>query len=71
MIKKIIDKWKLNRNLLAAKIGMSKGSFNNKLSETGTYKFSEQEQEKLLKVLLELHNDLEKLMLKNSLIGKK
>ena len=53
-------KWKLNRTLLASKIGLSKGSFNNKFSETGTYKFTDQEKEDLKKIL-SLDNSLKEL----------
>lgn len=61
MIRKIIDKWKLNRNLLASKMEISKGSFNNKLNENEAYKFTELEEQKLKKVLKELKNDLNKI----------
>lgn len=61
MIKKIIDKWKLNRVLLAGKLGISKGSFNNKLSQIKTYKFTPEEEKKLKDVLQKLKKDLEKL----------
>lgn len=59
MLKEIIDKWKLNRNLLADKMGMPKGTFNNKLSGTHTSKFTDQELDKLKAILIELRSDLE------------
>ena len=58
MLKEIIDKWRLNRNLLADRIGMPKGTFNNKLNETNRSKFTDEELEKLKAVLLELRQDL-------------
>lgn len=57
-MREIIDKWKINRNLLAEKMGMSKGFFNNKLSERQKYKFTEEEKERLKQILIELRNDL-------------
>ncbi len=60
-MKKLIDKWKLNRNLLASKMKISKGSFNNKLSGTKSYKFSDLEILKLKKIFSELKKDIEKL----------
>ena len=59
MLKEVIDKWKLNRNLLADKMEMSKDAFNKKLSETDGRSFSEDELSKLSKILLELRDDLE------------
>lgn len=58
-MREIIDKWKINRNLLAEKMGMSKGFFNNKLSERQKYKFTEEEKERLKQILIEMRNDLE------------
>lgn len=54
-IKEIIEKWSLNKSLLASKIGMSKQTFQNKL-ET---KFTEDESILLRSALVELRNDLE------------
>lgn len=59
MLKEIIDKWRLNQNLLAEKMGMPKGTFNNKLSGTHTSKFSNEELDKLKAILVELRSDLE------------
>jgi len=60
-INTIIDRWKLNHTLLASKLGMLKGTFNNKLSENHPTKFSPQEIEKLKLVLIEMKIDLSKL----------
>lgn len=59
MLKEVIDKWKLNRNLLADKMEMSKDAFNKKLNETDGRSFSEEELSRLSKILLELRDDLE------------
>lgn len=59
MLKEIIDKWRLNQNLLADKMGMPKGTFNNKLSGTHASKFTDQELDKLKTILLELRSDLD------------
>lgn len=58
-MEKIIIQWKLNRAVLASKIGMPKGTFNNKLSPTHPTKFSRDESCLLRVVLIELRNDLE------------
>ena len=58
-MEEIIIQWKLNRAVLASKIGMPKGTFNNKLSPTHPTKFSTGESQKLTCVLLELRKDLE------------
>lgn len=59
MLKEVIDKWKLNRNLLANKMEMSKDAFNKKLNETDGRSLSEDEMARLSKILLELRDDLE------------
>ena len=56
MLKEIIDKWKLNHNLLAEKMGMPKGTFNNKLSKQD---FTDDELDRLKNILLTLRDDLE------------
>lgn len=55
----VIEKWKLNKGLLASKMEMPLGTFCNKLSEKHTTKFSEAEIIKLKGVLIELRNDLD------------
>jgi hypothetical protein len=59
MLKEVIDKWKLNRNLLADRMEMSKDAFNKKLNEADGRAFTEEETHKLSKILLELRDDLE------------
>lgn len=55
----VIDKWKLNRALLASKMGMPKGTFNNKLSATHESQFSDAEHIKLIGVLREMNKDID------------
>ena len=57
-LRAIIDTWKINRSLLASKIGISKGAFNNKLNEVSTYRFSDTELNRLCLVLIELRDTL-------------
>lgn len=59
MLKEVIDKWKLNRNLLAIRMGMSKDAFNKKLNGTDGRSLSDEEMQKLSNILLELRDDLE------------
>lgn len=59
MLKEVIDKWRLNRTLLAEKMGMSKDAFNKKLNEQDGRFLDEQETRELSKILLELKTDLE------------
>lgn len=54
----IIEKWKLNKNLLASKMGMPKGTFNNKLNPKHSSDFTEDELFKLKGILQELYDDL-------------
>lgn len=58
-MEKIIEKWRLNKGLLASKIGMPLGTFCNKLSEKHTAYFSDAEIIKLKGILIELRNDLD------------
>ncbi len=58
-MQEIIEKWKLNKGLLASKMEMPLGTFCNKLSPKHPTKFSEQEIIKLKGVLIELRNDLD------------
>lgn len=55
----VVDKWKLNRGLLASKMGMPKGTFNNKLNPTHTSQFSNEENIKLIGVLREMAVDID------------
>lgn len=58
MIQEIIDKWKINRALLASKLNMPKGTFNNKLNPAHASQFSDKELFQLKTVLLEMGADL-------------
>lgn len=55
---KLIDKWKINKGLLAKKMNMPLGTFCNKLSEKHTSNFSEAEMIQLKLVLKELRDEL-------------
>lgn len=57
-LRQIIDTWKVNRALLASKIGISKGAFNNKLNEVKTYRFTEAELNALCNVLIHMRDAL-------------
>lgn len=59
MLNELIDKWKINRNMLADRMSMPKGTFNNKLSPNHTAKFTELELDKLKGILIEMRTDLE------------
>jgi hypothetical protein len=54
-----IDKWKLNKGLLATKMQMPTGTFCNKLSAKHPTKFSDAELIKLKGILIELRNELD------------
>lgn len=55
-----IDKWKVNKGLLASLMPMPQGTFNNKLNESQTaYRFTDEEEEKLKEILRDMIGDLE------------
>lgn len=58
-IQEIIQKWKLNKNLLASKLKMLKGTFNNKLNPKHKDDFTNDEFILLRAILLELRKDLD------------
>lgn len=58
-MQEVIEKWKLNKGLLASKMQMPLGTFCNKLSAKHPTKFSEAEIVRLKGVLIELRNDLD------------
>ena len=58
-IQEIIIKWKLNKALLASKLKMKKGTFQNKLNPAHQTKFTNEELFQLKQVLIELSNDLD------------
>lgn len=56
----IIDGWKLNKVLLAYKVGMKHSTFKNKINaKFPQYKLTEIEQDKLIEVLKEMATDIE------------
>jgi hypothetical protein len=59
MINEIIEKWKINKGLLASKMGMPLGTFGNKLNPKHPTKFSDTEIIRLKYVLIEMRNDLD------------
>lgn len=58
-IEQIIIKWKFNRSLLADKMGMPKGTFNQKVNPDHTAKFTDKEVFRLKMILSELREELE------------
>ena len=56
----LINKWSINRAVLASKIGMLKGTFNNKLSDSHPTQFSDKERIQLIGILREMSNDIDK-----------
>jgi hypothetical protein len=57
----IINKWELNKAFLAKKIGMLKGTFNNKFNPTHDTKFSDEEVTKLKNLLMKMREDFKDL----------
>lgn len=57
-ITEIIKKWKINKQLLASKIGLERGTFQNKLNPEHSTNFTEDELILLRCALLELRHDL-------------
>lgn len=53
-IRAFIEKWKINRALLAAAMPMPKGTFNNKLSENHESLFTDPELDRLRIIIGEL-----------------
>ena len=58
-IQEVIEKWKLNKGLLAFRMGMPLGTFCNKLSLKHSASFTDIEIIRLKQVLKELYGDLE------------
>jgi len=58
-MEKVIEDWKLNKGLLASKMGMPLGTFCNKLSPKHPTKFLDTETMRLKGILIELRNDLD------------
>lgn len=57
-MEKLINKWKLNKGLLAKKMDMPLGTFCNKLSSKHTTQFSDAELIQLKMILKELQDDI-------------
>ncbi len=57
-VQEIITKWKLNKVLLASKLKMSKGTFQNKLDPKHSTQFTDDELVLLRCALIELRTDL-------------
>ncbi len=55
---KLIEKWKINKGLIAKKMNMPLGTFCNKLSEKHTTTFSDEEIIQLKLVLKEMRDDI-------------
>ena len=58
-MEEIINKWKINKGLLASKMGMPLGTFCNKLSSKHETKFSDKEIIQLKMVLRDMRNDID------------
>jgi len=58
-MEEVIKKWKLNKRVIADKMGMTVVVFNNKLSKTHNSNFTTQEKYALRNVLLELMKDID------------
>lgn len=59
MIQEIVEKWKLNKGVLASKMEMPLGTFCNKLSPTHSAYFTDKEIIRLKLVLKEISADLD------------
>ena len=57
-MEKLINKWKLNKGLLAKKIDMPLGTFCNNLSSKHSSEFSDEELMKLKLVMREINADI-------------
>ena len=55
----LIEKWKVNRALLASKMDMPKGTFNNKLNPEHSSAFTDKERNLLCQILVEMRNDFD------------
>jgi len=58
-MQELIEKWKLNKELLASKINMPVGTFYNKISTKHSSSFSDEEIIKLKGVLREMSADID------------
>lgn len=58
----IIDKWKINKSVLALKMGMTNTTFNKKLSQKNSNNFSDAELVQLKMILREMNSDIESII---------
>lgn len=61
-MEEIIDKWKINKSVLATRMGMTNTTFNKKLSVQHTNNFSDAELVQLKMILREMNSDLESII---------
>jgi hypothetical protein len=61
-MEKIINKWKINNNLLAEKMGMTNTTFNKKLDSSKNTEFTDKELIQLKMILIEMRGDLEEVI---------
>jgi hypothetical protein len=61
-MEEIIDKWKINKSVLATRMGMTNTTFNKKLSVCHTNSFSDTELVQLKMILREMNSDLESII---------
>lgn len=57
-MEKTLNKWKINKSLLASRMGMTNTTFNKKIAGDNTNNFSDAEIVQLKMVLKELRDDL-------------
>jgi hypothetical protein len=58
----IIDKWKINKSILASRMNMTNTTFNKKMDDTNSNSFSDAELIQLKMILKEMYNDLESII---------
>lgn len=58
----IIDKWKINKSVLASKMGMTNTTFNKKLSQKSKNNFSDAELVQLKMILKEMNSDIDSIV---------
>ena len=63
----LIDNWSINKALLAFKMNMPKGTFNNKLSAAHSTQFSADEKKKLIGILRDMSSDIHAALFNESL----
>lgn len=61
-IETIIKKWKINKSLLAEKMGMTNTTFNKKLDSSKDGEFTDKELVQLKMILKEMCSDLEEVI---------